>query len=770
MTMRSRQGFPVSRSSGGRARTGVSKSTPAAVAAALVCIVASAPPHAEARAAAATQIQLSQIARGHGGFVIEGVNGGDLTGYSVANAGDVNGDGLDDLIIGAPSAVANGHSNGGQAFVVFGRTGTSPIRLADVAAGIGGFALNGTTEYNFAGVSVAGAGDVNGDGLADVMVLAQVPCCNLHSGTVYVVYGKTDTAPVDLDTTLSTKKLGFVISGQTAMEYVGQVTGVGDVNGDGLDDMMLETTSFPYYHRGGAAYVVFGKTDSNNVSVSALGKGGFVIHPSGFIGTRLSGAGDINGDGLADLVLGETYAYYSVYDSFAWVVFGKTDTAPVEISAVEQGRGGFVIVGASDHSDGAGASVAGAGDVNGDGLADLLVGAFAATSSGGGYVVFGKTDSGPVFLDNVQVGQGGFLIRGEPGTSAGWAAAPAGDVNGDGLADVLLADRGEGATRRSYLIFGKTDTAAIDLAAIAAGNGGIAINGESASPDFAYNTVSAAGDVNGDGLADLLVGDSFAGATGAGRAYVIFGATTGAFSKSEVDQLGGDGDDTLIGTFRSNVLVGGRGNDTLLGKGGADVLQGGSGDDVFVVNASNIKGLNAPFGIQGNSQHLSRVLGGSGNDTLQVSGAGVVLDLSKIPNQGAGLPLGVSRLSSIERIDLTGSGDNTLSFGVKDVQDIVGMNRINSRTQDALGWSNGSFAFPSVVHRHQLVVDGNAGDVVNLPSTPSGWVNAGTVFHGGLGYTVYDTGTLGPQFERVEVIVANAVTANLPLAAGPPAP
>jgi hypothetical protein len=635
------------------------------------------------------------------------------------------------------------------------------VKLSDVAAGAGGFMLNGVSG-EYAGVGVAGAGDVNGDGLADLLVLQQQTCCNLHTPTVYVVYGKTDTQPVDLDGSLSQKKQGFVVSGLSASPYVGDVSGAGDINGDGLDDLVLETATYPYYHRPGAAYVIFGKTDSTNITVNNLGKAGFVIHGSD-IGSRLAGAGDVNGDGLADLVQGFTYGYYAIYNSFAWVVFGKTDAAPVEMSAIGQGHGGFMIIGASDISDGAGKSVAGAGDVNGDGLADVVIGAYAVTSAGGGYVVFGKTDGAAVDLDDVQAGQGGFLIRGEPGGRAGWSVAHAGDVNGDGLADVMLNDRGA----RSYIIFGKPDTAAVDLAAVAAGDGGIAINAETGN-GFAYHAMSGAGDVNGDGLADLVVGDKSAGPLAAGRGYVIFGATQGAFSKSEVDQLGGDGDDTLTGTFRSDVLVGGRGDDTLVGKGGADVLQGGSGDDVLVVNASNVKGLSAPFGVQGNSAHLSRVVAGSGVDTLQVSGAGVVLDLSKIANQGAGLPSGVSRLASIERIDLTGSGDNTLSFGVKDVQDIVGMNLINSHTQGALGWTNGTFAFPAIVRRHQLVVDGNAGDRVNLPSTPSSWVDAGTVFHDGVGYTVYDTGGLGKQFERVEVIVANAITTALPLAAEPP--
>src|SRR5262249_8995586 len=118
-------------------------STPVAVAAALACVVSCAPLAAVARDVDSGRISLAQIAKGSGGFAIEGIAGHDLTGYDVASAGDVNGDGLDDLIVGAPATDQDGHSNAGRAFVVFGRTDTSKVRLEDVAAGVGGFALNG---------------------------------------------------------------------------------------------------------------------------------------------------------------------------------------------------------------------------------------------------------------------------------------------------------------------------------------------------------------------------------------------------------------------------------------------------------------------------------------------------------------------------------------------------------------------------------------------------------------------------------------------------
>ena len=143
-----------------------------------------------------------------------------------------------------------------------------------------------------------------------------------------------------------------------------------------------------------------------------------------------------------------------------------------------------------------------------------------------------------------------------------------------------------------------------------------------------------------------------AGVLNAGRSYVIFGSTSGAFSSSAVDQLGGSGNDTLTGTAAPETLAGGTGNDTLTGGGGADVLLGGAGNDVLRVDASTIAALAAGLGAAGNSGQLARVDGGSGLDTLALTGAGITLDLGLIANQGAGTPGSTSRIESIERIDL----------------------------------------------------------------------------------------------------------------------
>ena len=232
------------------------------------------------------------------------------------------------------------------------------------------------------------------------------------------------------------------------------------------------------------------------------------------------------------------------WDGAVTVTAEAAQVTLAEIARDEDGRG-FVINGAEEW-DRAGLWNAGAGDVNGDGLEDVIVGVPGDFQNdpgpGAAYVVFGRAGGAAVELSDLDAGQqpAGFVINGvDDGDATGISVHAAGDVNGDGLADVIVgAFYADGRAGASYVVFGKTDAAAVDLSDVAGGNGdaGFLIEGVStgiegvSTGDLSGFSVSGGGDVNGDGLDDLVIGAFGAdrdGKTDAGEAYVVFGKTDG---------------------------------------------------------------------------------------------------------------------------------------------------------------------------------------------------------------------------------------------------
>ncbi len=617
---------------------------------------------------------------GSQGVVINGVSLGDRAGVSVSSAGDINGDGFDDVIIGAFRDAPNG-ADSGASFVVFGQAGGfSPTLQLSSLNGTNGFKINGITAGDFSGRSVAAAGDVNGDGFDDLLIGAFVASPGgLESGQAYVVYGKAGAFASTLELSSLNGTNGFSIDGLSAGDRLGfSVRGAGDVNGDGIDDFILGASlATPNGTDSGTAYVVFGQTGfGSSFDLSTLtGTNGFVINgvsADDQLGISANAAGDVNGDGIDDVIVGafRDDPIGAADSGSAFVVFGKTSGFAATLNpATLNGTTGFIINGETS-LDNAGRSVSSAGDFNGDGFADVLIGApvadGSAAGSGSAYVVFGHAG---VFASSLNLstltGANGFKLNGiDAGDRAGLAVSAAGDVNGDGLDDLLVAaDRANPNGTRSgetYLVLGRSSAmpASLNLSALA-GADGFKLNGID-SLDSSGTSIREAGDVDGDGFADFIIGAFLADPNGgeSGESYLVFG---GDFADA-VTHLGSASADGLVGTGGADVIVAGRGDDVITGNGGADVIIAGQGDDEIKIADTTFK----------------RIDGGSGTDILLLDGGGLTLDLTSIQD---------SRLTGIERIDLSG-GANTVTLDLQEVLNISDTSNTLTVVRDINGTIN----------------------------------------------------------------------------------
>ena len=277
------------------------------------------------------------------GYRIDGAETGDQTGWSVGRAGDVNGDGRTDMVVGAPLADSNDRIESGSAFVVLGKGSTDGIDLSFSPSVR--LRMDGADTGERAGWSVAGAGDVNGDKRPDVVVGAPWanPNGRFFAGSAYVVFGQAASTTIDL---AEPGGSGFRIDGPTDGDIVfggvgWSVSGAGDVNGDGRADVIV---GFPFYDAGqrqdsGAAFVVFGKATSAAVDLASLGNKGFRIdgaRAGDLAGASVAALGDVNFDGRADLLVGAEQADNNGREDSGsvYIVYGKKDARAVDLRAL----------------------------------------------------------------------------------------------------------------------------------------------------------------------------------------------------------------------------------------------------------------------------------------------------------------------------------------------------------------------------------------------------------------------------------------------------
>ncbi|MBE9187540.1 FG-GAP repeat protein [Microcoleus sp. LEGE 07076] len=599
---------------------------------------------------------------GNNGFVLNGTEAGNFSGVAVSKTGDINGDKIDDIIVGSFGADPNNVNAAGKSQVIFGNQKfPASVNLSQLN-GQNGFTLNGTDAEGFSGGTVSSAGDINGDGIKDFIIGAFGAAVNgqNNAGKTYIVFGTNQGFPTNFNLANLNGNNGFAVTGTNTFDYAGLfATGISDINGDRIDDILISAPG-PLGGTPGKSYVIYGRTTgfSPNLNLAEINNNnGFVINGIDGNSSGTASSGDINGDGIPDLVIGADGGTTNggINAGKTYVIFGQQGGFSGSVNVPElNGTTGFFIAGLNAEER-SGIALTATGDINGDGNKDIVIGSPGATvgeqiNAGKTYVVFGKKDAFPVIINPAELnGSNGFTIFGfDAEGSAGNAVSYAGDINKDGFDDLLIGASSANSddknnAGKTFIVFGKKEFSANFSLAEANGKNALVLNGVE-TDGLVGTAVSGGGDINGDGIDDIIVG-----APGSlfqdspGKSYAVFGSRGFGFANPNNGLEGTVQDDIINGTQEDDTISGRQGNDKIFGNVGQDVLSGNLNDDYL----DGEKGQDIVIGGDGNDS----LFGGLGNDVLKGDNGNDILtgvDINAI-NPG------------IEEIDtLTGGGGSDI--------------------------------------------------------------------------------------------------------------
>ncbi|MFA6028192.1 MAG: integrin alpha [Patescibacteria group bacterium] len=464
-----------------------------------------------------------------------GENDGDNAGYVTASAGDVNGDGFDDILIGGYNNDVGG-DNAGAAYLIYGQasqiTGSTDLSLASAK-------FIGEEADDNAGAFIGSAGDINNDGYDDFLIGAPSSDSNGNaSGAVYLFYGQTELYSADVD--LSTADAKFI--GKAANDYAAVLGIPGDFNNDNYSDFMIG--AYGNDDGGlsaGAVFLFFGQAEvfSGNINLSTADVEFIGEEAGDLAGYSLSAAGDINGDSNEDIIIGamgdiaytgSIFLIYNTSSNFA----GDYDLSMADARFTGEVGGDLV-----------GYNLTRIGDMNADGYDDMVITAYQndnnGAAAGTAYLIYGQATD---FSGSISLSLSDAIFLGtDISDMLGSSIAGNADINHDGFSDVLIGaygdDDGANSAGVTFAIYGQSAQYSGNLSMTTAA---IYFLGEDVS-DFSGNAV-AFSDLNNDAFPEVIIGayTNAEGGASAGAVYLGY-----VYIDNDGDGLAGT-DGLLVGT------------------------------------------------------------------------------------------------------------------------------------------------------------------------------------------------------------------------------